>query len=292
MDDFNADWLALREPADCAARSSRLADAIAGALAREAVVSALDLATGTGSNVRYLAERLPARQDWLLVDRDPMLLAHVPELMREWANLRGYDSNVDDHRLLLRGDRLMCGLQTRQMDLSAIDDAAIFTGRTLVTASALLDLVSERWLHALAARCRENGSAALFALIYDGRIRCFPEEAEDEMIQQMVNRHQQTDKGFGVAAGPDAAPQAGRCFAGAGYHVQCESSDWVLSPHAGELQRRLIDGWAHAAAEIAPAQSASIRSWQSRRLAHVAQNRSRLVVGHQDLAAWLPGNIA
>ena len=52
--------------------------------------------------------------------------------------------------------------------------------RHLVTASALLDLVSREWLTAVCARCYTHRSAILFALSYDGRMICQPEEAEDD----------------------------------------------------------------------------------------------------------------
>ena len=41
-------------------------------------------------------------------------------------------------------------------------------------------------------------------------------------------------------------------------------------------------------AAVAPDLSSAIASWKARRLAHVAAGRSRLFVGHEDLAAWLP----
>jgi hypothetical protein len=62
----------------------------------------------------------------------------------------------------------------------------------------------------------------------------------------------------------------------------------VLGPDARELQEQLIDGWAEAAIAVAPGRPSSIRSWRTRRLAHVAAGRSQLIVGHEDLAAWLP----
>jgi len=37
---------------------------------------------------------------------------------------------------------------------------------------------------------------------------------------------------------------------------------------------------------MAPARRDAIESWRSRRLAHVERERSRLVVGHEDIAAW------
>ena len=69
---------------------------------------------------------------------------------------------------VIRGERLECHVETRQLDLGSLADTDIFAGRHLVTASALLDLVSERWLGELAACCRAAGAAALFTLTYNG----------------------------------------------------------------------------------------------------------------------------
>jgi hypothetical protein len=283
---FSADWLALREPADAAARSVPLTRAIADPLAREEEVHVLDLAAGTGANLRYLADHLSVRQRWLLVDNNSALLAQVTVRMSSWGLAHGYEANNVGDGLVLRGDRRVCRLATRLLDLTALDDNGIFAGRLLVTASALLDLVSEIWLRALADRCRENRAAVLFALTYDGAIRFAPEEPEDEMVRELVNRHQRTDKGFGAALGPDAATLAERCFAGLGYRVRRERSDWELPPDAIALQRGLIEIWAQAAAATAPALAPLIRGWRDRRLTHVENHRSRLTVGHEDLAAW------
>ena len=269
MSAFTADWLALREPADHAARSVRLTRAIAAALPKKTPLHVLDLASGTGSNMRYLTTHLSGAQEWLLVDHDPALLGQVSSPSR---------AGEAEHRF-----------ETRQLDLAALADAGddIFDGRALVTAAALLDLVSETWLRALAARCRERGAAVLFALSYDGRIQCSPADPEDDGIRDFVNQHQRTDKGFGPALGPGATDAAERCFASLGYQVQRETSDWVLSPESDQLQRQLIEGWAESAMTMAPERSASIRGWLTRRLAHVASGRSRLVVGHQDLVGWI-----
>jgi hypothetical protein len=185
-------------------------------------------------------------------------------------------------------------VETRQFDLNGLNadrGRELFAGRALVTASALLDLVSADWLRALAARCRENGATLLFALSYDGRIHFSPEEAEDAEIRALVNEHQRTDKGFGPALGPDAPTVAEQLLGSVGYRVERERTDWNLGPESPELQRQLIAGWAHAASEIAPSRQQAVDDWRMRRLAHVAGERSRLVVGHQDLAAWLPGGL-
>src|SRR5260221_14723616 len=107
MSGFSADWLALREPADHAARSIDLTRALLGALRRDRPLRVLDLAAGTGSNLRYLAGAAGSERtrptyeppEFLLVDHDPLLLARVPE---------------------------MAGVETRCLDLSTLDDGTIF----------------------------------------------------------------------------------------------------------------------------------------------------------------------
>ena len=261
---FSAEWLSLREPADHAARSLSLTQAVFDALSGDAPLRILDLAAGTGSSLRYLTDTWlgPTRQvrpDWLLVDHDPALLARVP-------------ASPD--------------VETRCLDLSTLDAGAIFEGRSLVTASALLDLVSEEWLRALAARCAESGAAVLFALNYDGRIICTPEDPDDAAVVALVNEHQRTDKGFGPALGPDATDVAARCFEAAGYHVRRAASDWLLAPESRALQSQLIEGWAQAASEMSPVRARVIDGWRDRRLAHVAAGWSEITVGHDDFAAW------
>jgi hypothetical protein len=298
---FSEDWLAAREPADAAARSlplvQRLADGLCGSVpdppsgGSGLTVHALDLAAGTGANARYLAEHLPLAQDWLLVDHDARLLDAVPAQMRAWADARAFALVAADGPCLqVRGAPAPCRFTTRRADLAAAIAGPtmpdIFSGRSLVTASALLDLVSERWLRALAEKCRQSDAAVLFALTYDGTIRCVPEDAEDEAIRALVNRHQSRDKGFGPALGPSADEHAARCFADVGFDVERAASPWRLNPGMQELQARLIDGWAQAAAEMSPNQSASIDAWRLRRLSHVGEGRSQLTVGHRDLIAW------
>jgi hypothetical protein len=165
-----------------------------------------------------------------------------------------------------------------------VDDAGLFLGAALVTASALLDLVSAEWLAKLVLRCRAADAPVLFALTYDGRIECRPQDQDDEEIRRLVNAHQRRDKGFGPALGPEAAAKAVAMLTAAGYTTKQERSDWELRPDARDLQRELVNGWAIAALEMAPEKQAIIESWRSRRLAHIDAGRSRMLVGHVDVA--------
>ena len=290
MGEFTAEWLALREPADAAARSERLLQTVAARFAPETNLTVLDIGAGTGSNARYLAERLHPQQQWLLVDHDPSLLIDASQRLRAWGEARGLMVSRDEAAWRVEGEGLAVTFSTKLADLADLSSASeLFLDRRLVTAAALLDLVSAPWLESLASECRVTGAAGLFALTYDGRIDCSPEEPGDDEIRQLVNEHQRHDKGFGPALGPTACTVAAECFGALGYSVEREASDWHLEPDAGELQRQLIEGWSRAAVQMAPDRSAFIREWTDRRLAHVLDGHSRLVVGHEDLAVWLPG---
>jgi hypothetical protein len=287
---FTSDWLALREPADAAARSGRLTQLAGERLLRREIVRVLDLAAGTGANMRYLANRLPSHQAWLLADYDRLLLDRTAGAIRAWAEGQGIHvaAPADSADSLKMSDGTTSyELRMTEVDLADWLNPALFSGSDLVTASALLDLVSEPWLRALTRRCREVEAVVLFALSYDGRIECAPNEVEDDRIRNLVNAHQRTNKGFGAALGPASADAAVRLLSEAGYHVERETSDWMLGPEHRELQQQLLEGWVDAAAVMAPDQNGIIQNWRARRLAHVDAGRSQLIVGHEDVVGWV-----
>jgi SAM-dependent methyltransferase len=257
MSAFTADWLALREPADAAARAGNLVAPFAGRTKR-----IVDLATGTGANIRYLAPRLGGVQDWLAVDRDPRLLADLVAR-----------PPVDGVRV-----------RTLALDLATRLDELPLEGCDLVTASALLDLASADWLQRLVARCASAGAGVLFALTYDGRIEWSPAEPGDARVRELVNRHQRGDKGFGPAMGPSAAAEAVNRLTRLGYALEQARSDWLLGPGVAALQSALVDGWLAAALELVPDERGALEDWARRRRAHIAADASRLGVGHVDLA--------
>ncbi len=275
METFDGDWLALREPADRRARAGTLPGRLRAAWRRQGWSQVVDLGSGTGANLRYLAPRLPPGQRWTLVDHDPR---HVDRLRRFET-----PPEVDAVHAVVG-------------DLAA-DGLAAVEGADLVTASALLDLVSESWLAGLVRRCVDTACGAYFALTYDGEVQWMRESAggwrgdgdpDDGLVQDAVNRHQRGDKGFGPALGPAAAPLAARLFHEAGYRTRLAGSAWRLDAADRRLTDRLVGGWAEAATELRPDAADRIAAWRERRRAALARGACRVTVGHHDLLA-LPG---
>jgi hypothetical protein len=243
---FEAEWLRLREPYDHAARSETLALRFAAAVMP--APDLIDLAAGAGSNLRYLAPRLPTPQRWLLVDRDAALLAQA---QTGPAAVRCQVLNLAD-RLPEAGSR------------------------TGVTGSALLDLASAAWLDRLARWCR--GVPVLMALTVDGRLYWQPEEPEDEAVRTRFFAHQRTDKGFGPALGPAAAHYLGERLEAEGQRVSLERSDWRLGPADAPLLGATLEG-------IFAVQDGGVERWAAARRRQLATGHLRLTVGHVDLLA-------
>jgi SAM-dependent methyltransferase len=268
MSGFDAAWLALREPADARGRAREQASVAAQALAWRAAEGALrvvDLGCGTGSNLRWLAPRLGAAQRWRCIDDTPALL-----------------------RIAARETRGGLEVDCVRADLNGDLAALLAPAPDLVTASALLDLVSEEWLARLLALADVRAAVLLFALNFDGRLEFSPGQVDDAAVVSAFNAHQRRDKGFGPALGPTAADVAAEQLAAAGWRVQTAASDWQLvSSHPADaaLLKPLLEGIARAAVEQEAALSARFVRWHAARLAQLRKGTLRVVVGHQDVLA-------
>jgi len=263
MSGFSAAWLALREPYDTRARNADVFSAVAALFKQRDLLRIVDLACGTGSAVRALGPRLAARQSWRLVDNDPGLLADV-------ANMPAPKDVT---------------VSTVALDLTRDLETALEGPVDLVSASALLDLVSNAWLERLAAQTLARSISVYATLSYDGRIELAPLDPLDASIVAAVNAHQCTDKGFGPALGPAAAAVAIARFESLGYSVIQGASDWTLGPDDRGMQLEVLAGWASAAHETGKLTEADTATWLTRRRDAVTAGLSSLRVGHVDFFA-------
>jgi SAM-dependent methyltransferase len=248
----------------------------------------VDLGCGTGANLRHLAPLLAKagarRQRWTCIDRDVALLRCLPGRTADWAAASGIAARETAAGVGLDGPGWHCEARVRRDDLAA--RAPEFPEGGLVTASALLDLVSARWLEALLRSCHRSRCRTLLVLSYDGRCGLHPSHPDDDLVIDALNRHQRTDKGFGAALGPGAADFAETLCRELGYQVRVAASDWRVGSGEGGLQRALLEGWERAATALHRDQRSRLRDWRSARERWVDNGESTLLVGHRDLAAW------
>jgi SAM-dependent methyltransferase len=229
MPRVSSTWLGLREATDAAARAAELVALVrphlAGASpnvrppghsaalrtelrARPMVIH--DLGCGTGSMGRWLAPQLPGRQHWILYDRDADLLEHARAQMVDRA-----------------ADGAPVTVETRQRDITRLT-ADDLDGAALVTASALLDLLTVEEIDRIAAACVGAGCPALLTLSVIGRVDLIPVDPLDAEIAAAFNAHQRRAVGSRRLLGPDAVDATVDPFTRRGAATVVRPSPWRL----------------------------------------------------------------
>ena len=254
------DWLDLRERVDAAARSRELVARLG-----DGPWLIHDLACGSGSMGRWLAPLLPGRQRWVLHDRDADLLAvaalDVPRAAGDGAPVRVETRLSDVTRL-------------RQRDLA---------GATLVTASALLDLLTAVELASVIEACAGAACPVLLTLSVTGRVRLDPPDPLDARVAAAFDAHQRRPSSRGALLGPDAVDAAVDGFRRTGAEVVVAASPWRLGPAEADLAVEWLDGWIGAAREQEPELAGDAELYRRRRVRAARTGRLAVTVGHADL---------
>ncbi|MCX4637194.1 SAM-dependent methyltransferase [Streptomyces sp. RPA4-5] len=274
---FAPRWLELRERADAAARAPELLRPLLAWLEAQSAPEGppggprglviRDLGCGIGSMGRWLGVRLPGPQQWVLHDLDPALLALAGARMPVTA-----------------ADGTPVAATTARGDLATLtaDDLA---GTSLVTASALLDLLTEDEVEDLAEACMGAGSPALLALSVAGRVELTPADPFDAEIADAFNDHQRrTDQGRALL-GPDAIAAAVAAFERHGATVLVQSSPWRLGCAESALIAEWLRGWVGAAHAQRPELAPEAVAYLRRRLEECAAGELTVAVHHTDLLA-------
>lgn len=256
-------WLALREPADAAARAPDLIGCLP-ATGRHVIH---DLGCGTGSMGRWLAPLRPGPQHWVLHDRDADLL--------EVAVADPPGPAADGQAVSVEG---------RQSDITRLDPSDL-AGATLVTASAVLDMLTRDELARLVSVCGSAGCPTLLTLSVVGRVELTPADPLDTRVAAAFNAHQRRTTERGRLLGPDAVEAAQEEFGRLGAEVLVRPSPWRLGPGQAELAAEWLTGWVGAACEQETDLAAETRDYTGHRLAQARAGELAVTVDHADLLA-------
>jgi trans-aconitate methyltransferase len=260
-------WLELRESADAAARAAELLDPLRIRLANlpggAVGLVVHDLGCGTGSMGRWLAPRLDGAQQWVLHDHDPALL-HLATVRAPRAAADGSPVTVT----------------TRRGDLAHLT-AADLAGASLVTASALLDVLTRDEIDTLVTACVGAGCPALLTLSVAGRVELTPSHPMDAEIADAFNAHQRR----GELLGPEAINVACEAFAQHGATVRVHPSPWQLGAGHPALTEEWLRGWVGAACEERPELAERAEVYLTERLKSCMADELRVVVHHSDVLA-------
>jgi len=263
MSGFSTDWLALRKPADEAARARTVLEACRTYFANRSALTVCDVGAGTGAAIAAFGPYIPPKQHWILVDSDPASL----EEARRNQQVSG------------------ASLETRIADLA--DNPAPWPHNCgLVTATALFDLANSAWIARVCDRLAADRLPLLATLTYDGHQEFVPFHASDAEMLEAFNRHQRLDKGLGgPAAGPEGASLLAAALRKRGYRPILGNSPWRLSASTDSLLiAATLRAWTSAVTEAGFVDPALANDWLAARLF----NTQAFIVGHTDLFAAPP----
>jgi hypothetical protein len=259
------EWLALREPADAAARSVALVERVAPRLPAVGPLVVHDLGGGSGAMGRWLARRLCGPQHWIVHDRDADLfeaaLANPPGPAADGAAVT---------------------VETRSSDITRLAPDDLADAR-LITASALLDMLTADELHAMLGACTAVGCPILIALTVVGRVLLTPADPLDAHIAAAFDAHQRRTTLAGRLLGPDAVAETVAQLRGTGVEVLLRPSPWRLGAGHAALTAEWLAGWVGAACEQEPALAEDAGPYMERRMAEVWAGELRVMVDHADL---------
>jgi hypothetical protein len=259
------EWLDLRERADAAARSRELVRHLRRRLADERPLVIHDLASGSGSMGRWLAPLLPGPQHWVLHDRDPDLLALA-------------DADVPGPA----ADGAAVTVETRTCDVTRLEPDEL-ADSTLITASALLDLLTEDELVGLMRACAGASCPVLLTLTVTGRVQLLPADPLDARVAAAFDEDQRRVTPRGCLLGPDAVDSAAAGFRRLGAEVIVRPSPWRLGAADTSLVVEWLAGWIGAACEQEPAPAADFDRYRRRRRREAEAGRLAVTVDHADL---------
>jgi hypothetical protein len=258
-------WLALREPADAAARAPDLGERVGRHLRAAGSRVIHDLGGGTGSMGRWLAPRLPGPQHWVVHDRDADLLEVAV------ADLPGPAA-----------DGAAVTIEAKRSDITRLRPGDL-ADASLITASALLDLLTEDELAGLVGVCVGAGAPVLLTLSVVGRVELTPADPLDGRVAAAFDAHQRRTTQRGRLLGPDAVAIAVEEFGRRGTEVLVRPSPWRLGALDAELAAEWLSGWVGAACEQQGELVAETDAYTRRRLAQATAGRLAVTVGHADL---------
>lgn len=278
MTGFSPEWLALREPADHRARHQTLQHQVCTRLevlarTEQRAVRMIDLGCGSGSNLRALAGSLPDQQQWTLVDYDPLLLEAARTAIIDWADRIVAEQPV----LRLSKNNKTIEVSFVKVDLALDIETVLGWPADLITAAAFFDLVAEPWLVRF---CKALRTPLYTVLTYDGHEQWLPPHPSDSSILKAFHAHQKTDKGFGVAAGPEAAGILQRELQLRRFEVTLAPSPWQIDQSETALIQALATGSAAAVRETHLISVQDVDQWLAAR-----RKAEHCTVGHWDILA-------
>ena len=208
-----AQWLEHRISYDAKARNLNVETSCQEYLKRQKKLKIIDFGAGTGANCRYYFSKISQEQEWFLVEQNQELLEIALDRLIVWAQENGYESQLQNSRLVAI------------LDLENLIDLNTFD---LAVANAVFDLFSEKQFQTL-LECLKKYQLPMLATINYTGMNFIPQTDNDSDFIKYYHHHMQRHQYFGRGMGPECGSFMWEAMKGIGMKVLQGESPWEIS---------------------------------------------------------------
>lgn len=279
---FATDWLEERNRFDEAARNPTVEAAFLRYAEQQQPLNLIDIGAGNGAVFTYLAPKLPPEQNWTLVELNPKLLKNARQRLLLWANGNHYTIEKDeaDYLLFTRQERRL-SIQLRQVSFLKLEEHFPLEAYHAVTASAVIDLLSQEMLEAL-LRLLHRHQLAFYATLNYQSMEYLPAGPQDTAMIEAYEQHMRRQQDFGRALGPTCTTALHQLAKSIYGHSPVDGpSPWAIRPTDIAMHRHLLSFMETSIAIANP--KLDTAGWVARKQELLESNQLHLTVNHTDL---------
>ena len=263
-------------------RNGDVSDALTGWFSGRSALRVLDLACGTGANMRALAPILPPDQDWIMLTGSEAEEEQVRDLLFRWAPAA--EEIAGGLKIERQGLRIAVRFERHDVAASGTMPDCEAAGLVVLDQNALRLTTST--FAAIANACARMGAVVHARCLYDGRIKLQPHHPADAQMTAALHRRLMEQTPLGAASGPLAASQLAERLELAGYSVIEGPGNAVLKAAGpqgtdGALMRAILSQMAEAQRAVARGHDKMIDTW-------AARPRTVMEISKTDLVAFPP----
>jgi hypothetical protein len=241
----------------------------------------VDAGAGSGANMRYLMEKIPASQQWVLIEQNPDFSKASLQVLQQHARHQGYTSFMEQDTLTLQTPTKTIQVNAKQGSLLEIENLTDLSHTDAIVSNAVFDLFTLHQFDTFVSTIARYQLIFLSTLNYEN-MHFSPTRWQDEKMIALYHAHMLRPQTVGPAMGPACIPQMSDILKKHRYAVATGSSLWNIHSKDEKMMRYLLNFMETSIAELPPSPEDKLllQQWikQKKETADFT-----LIIEHQDI---------
>jgi precorrin-6B methylase 2 len=278
---YYIDWLAERYHFDAAARHPLIEEKFLHALPPNDTIALIDVGAGTGANCRYLMEKIPANQEWILIEQNSEFSEESLRSLQHHGLQKGYETYLQNGTLTLKAPAKTVQIKALQGSLLEINRMADLSATNAVVANAVFDLFTAEEFETFVQKITRHQLLFYATMNYEN-MHFLPTHPQDEKMICLYHEHMLRPQDMGTALGPGSVVQMIEILQQHRYAVTAGNSLWHIHSKHEKMMRYLLNFMASAIAELplSVEDTLLLKPWKKQKEEATVLH---LIIEHQDI---------